>query len=757
MGKSLAEKVIALRWWIVGAWVAGAIALAVFVVEPDPAANELQTFLPVESASVRAADALAKSFPRSAGLSQAAIVVERRPGGSAGSGQAARLTDADLAALNGLAGRLRESLPEAFAGALPAGSLSVRAPGDFPGILGANPFVSGDGASAVAVVQIPATFVTIRAARVVDYVRRTVSESSFPAGLDVAVTGSAAFGADYAAAAKKSHSDTVWVTVVAVLVILLVVYRAPLAAGTVLATIALAATVAHFGLHIASHLGLHVGTAEKIFVFVLVFGVGVDYSLLYLSRFRESLEVSPGARAAAVALSATAATILASAGTDIAGLAMLSTARFKVFQTAGMAVPIGLAVALAAALTLVPAVVAIARRRLFWPSRRTGSIGSRRIWPAVAGVVAARPGVVLIVTLVALAVPASRAFRLDFVYDALTGLGSEYGSVRGREMTRRHWPVGQTSPTIVLLQARSPAPASELPAAAARLTVDLAKLDGVADVRSLAQPLGRAGVNPATGLLLGAAGEKVRAEYLSPDGRATRLDVVLTHPGFSIAAMDTLQQIQRSCRDALPDGVAADFSGVTAEMADIRTVTQSDFYRIAALVLAVVFLIVLLLLREPIVSAFMVGSMVLSYLAALGAAWWFFTGVCGLAGLDWKVEVFLFVVMLAVGVDYNIFLAARLSEESRRAGPREAARTAIIRTGGIISSAGLIMAAALGSLMISSISLFVQLGFAFAVGMLLETFIVRPLLLPAFAILTGRLGRRRRGTLPPGSAGAAGR
>ncbi len=745
MGKSLAEKVIALRWWIVGAWAAGAIALGVFVVAPDPAANELQTFLPVESASVRAAGALAKSFPRSAGLSQAAIVIERRRGGPAGSGRSARLTEADLAALNGLAGRLRESLPEAFAGVLPAGSLSVRAPGDFPAILGANPFVSGDGASAVAAVQIPATFVTIRAARVVEYVRRAVSESSFPTGLDVAVTGSAAFGADYAAAANKSHSDTVWVTVVAVLVILLVVYRAPLAAGTVLATIALAATVAHFGLQIASHLGLHVGTAEKIFVFVLVFGVGVDYSLLYLSRFRESLEVSPGARAAAaVALSATAATILASASTDIAGLAMLSTARFKIFQTAGMAVPIGLAVALAAALTLVPAVVAICRHRLFWPSRRTGFIGSRRIWPAVAGAVAARPGLVLIVTLAALAVPASQAFRLDFVYDALTGLGNEYGSVRGREMTRRHWPVGQTSPTIVLLQAHSPSPAKELPAAAARLTVALAKLDGVSDVRSLAQPLGRAGANPATGMLLGAAGEKVRAEYLSPDGRATRLDVVLTHPGFSIAAMDTLQRIQQACRSTLPDGVAADFSGVTAEMADIRAVTQRDFYRIAALVLTVVFLIVLLLLREPIVSAFMVGSMVLSYLAALGTAWWFFTGVCGSPGLDWKVEVFLFVVMLAVGVDYNIFLAARLSEESRRAGPREAARTAIIRTGGIISSAGLIMAAALGSLMISSISLFVQLGFAFAVGMLLETFLVRPLLLPSFAILTGRLGHRRK-------------
>ena len=111
-----------------------------------------------------------------------------------------------------------------------------------------------------------------------------------------------------------------------------------------------------------------------------------------------------------------------------------------------------------------------------------------------------------------------------------------------------------------------------------------------------------------------------------------------------------------------PSGVSAQFAGATAEMADIRAVTQQDFYRVAGLVLTVVFVIVLVLLRDAVLSAFMVASVVLSYLAALGISWWFFTGVCGAEGLDWKVEVFLFVVMLAVGVDYNIFLAARMAD-----------------------------------------------------------------------------------------------
>lgn len=745
MGKALAEKVVALRWAIVAAWIAAAAALAVFVPAPDPAANELQTFLPQESPSVQASAALARHFPRSAGLSRAVIVIERRLGHGPDA-RAAKLTGADLDGLDGLARRLRESLPEAFAKELPGSRLSVRSPGDFRLLARANPLVSADGASAIAVVHIPAAFTTIRSARVVEHIRRMAAEISFPEGLDVAVTGSAGFGADYAEATKRSHRNTLWVTLLAVTVILLAVYRAPLAAWTVLATISLAALVAHFGLHIAAHAGLHVGTGERIFVFVLLYGVGVDYSLLYLSRFREYLASSPQPAAAAVqALSATAPAILASSGTDIAGLAMLSAAAFEIFRTTGKVVPLALLVAAAATLTLVPAAAAIAGRRLFWPSRQVGHIGSRRLWPVVARVVTGRPGIVLAVAAIVLAIPASRAVRLNFVYDTLTGLSADYGAVRGREMARRHWPVGQASPTIVLLQAESGSAGKGLAALSEQLTEKLAQVEGVADVRSLQKPLGRRGKDIATELLLLAAAEQVRAEYLSGDARAARLEVVLTDPGFSNAAMATLLRVRQGCAEALPSGVSAHFAGATAEMADIRAVTQQDFYRVAGLVLAVVFVIVLVLLRDAVLSAFMVASVVLSYLAALGVSWWFFTGVCGAEGLDWKVEVFLFVVMLAVGVDYNIFLAARLAEESQRADIREAARMAIVKTGGIISSAGLIMAATLGSLMAGEISLLVQLGFAFAVGMLLDTFIVRPLLLPAFAVVTGRGGR---GMLP---------
>jgi RND superfamily putative drug exporter len=222
-----------------------------------------------------------------------------------------------------------------------------------------------------------------------------------------------------------------------------------------------------------------------------------------------------------------------------------------------------------------------------------------------------------------------------------------------------------------------------------------------------------------------------------------RLSVILDQTGFSLAAMDSLKRLQRTVegRSRRIGRTDVYLTGATAEMADIKAVTQGDFHRVALLALAVIFLMVVALLRDVWLSAFMVASTVLSYFATLGIAYWVFAGLLGQEGLDWKVEVFLFVVMVAVGVDYSIFLASRLSQEARRLPVRMATCRAIIHTGPVISSCGLIMAATLGSLMAGDLQLLRQLGLALAMGMLIDTFLVRPVLLPAFVVLSGRTGR----------------
>jgi RND superfamily putative drug exporter len=267
-------------------------------------------------------------------------------------------------------------------------------------------------------------------------------------------------------------------------------------------------------------------------------------------------------------------------------------------------------------------------------------------------------------------------------------------------------------------------------------------------VRSLTSPLGENNDLITRGILaLPVARKKVQKEYLSADKSAMRLEVVLDKPSLTLEAMDLVDSIRDTVAERLRlAGLNAriHLAGATPQMMDTRNVTRGDFYLIAGLALGVIFMIVWLLLRDVWLSAFMVASTVISYFAILGVSYWVFTGLFGAAGLDWKVRVFLFVVMVAVGQDYNIFLAARLSQEALFMEARRATRHAIIHTGPVISSCGLIMAATLGSLMTGDIVLLKQLGFALALGMLVDTFLVRSLVLPAFVALTGRTGKGGR-------------
>jgi RND superfamily putative drug exporter len=742
----LTDSLYRRRWIAAAAWPAVAVALALLVPRVDPMAVERRAFLPPDAPSRRAARELARAFPERAGLSEAVVVFERRGG---------RLTSDDLDAIARVAEKagqagLSEITPDELARA------TIRSPGDIPlpaaelpgGLLPRNPLVSpaGDeGQAALILIHVPASFITLYSARVVDHLHAAVRATRLPEGLCAAVTGSSGFGHDYAAAAQRSNRRTMFVTVAAVVCILLLVYRAPLAAMIPLTAISLAAVAALSLLRAGEHGGLHVGTAEEIFAFVLLYGAGTDYSLLLISRCRERLASgrSP-ARAVPTALAAVFPALAASAGTDAAGLLMLSFAEYEIFRTAGPAIAIAIGVALLAVLTLVPALLGIFGRAVFWPARTAKP--RRRFWTRVAAGVTARPGLVLLAVLPLLAVPAIRGAHLRWVYDTLAQVrvrpGAHVGgAAEGLEMARRHWPAGQVAPVRILLKTEQPQDAEAWRKLSERLTGALMELDGVRDVRSLSQPLGSESAGAGERLLAVLGATAVRDEYVGADGRAMRLEAALGEPAMTRTAMAELRRVREVLEaETAEPGLRAKvlIGGATAQTDDIRSVTRSDFHRVATLVLGVIFLVVLLLLRDALLAAMMVASTVLSYLATLGISHWVFTGLLGSAGLDWKVQVFLFVVIAAVGVDYNIFLAARYAEESRRHARRRAMRRALTFTGPVISSAGVIMAATLGSLMAGELVLMHQLGFALATGMLIDTFISRPLVLPAFIVLTRR-------------------
>ncbi|MDP7289121.1 MAG: MMPL family transporter, partial [Phycisphaerae bacterium] len=432
---------------------------------------------------------------------------------------------------------------------------------------------------------------------------------------------------------------------------------------------------------------------------------------------------------------------------------------------------------------------------IYWPAhpgRVTQKLATARsvLWQRIASIVTARPGTVLAIALALLAIPAVKGANLRWVYDTLADLDGSYEAAQGARTVQDHWPIGEIAPVNVLIESPDPIDNEKWLALSARATGVLGAVSGgngkaVHDIRSLTKPLG-GNINTATEAFLkmatasnppdapksqpkpsgvfdllqnGAkslAAELMRdrlrktrdtifTEYVSNDQTAMRIELILDKPAMTLQAMSIVESIRRDMAAMLADeNFKADIhiAGATAQTMDIRNVTSADFYRIAALALGVIFLIVWLLLKDVILSGFMVFSTLLSYWSTLGITYWAFTGLFGAAGLDWKVEIFLFVIMMAVGQDYNIFLAARVSQEARRMEPRRACRHAIIYTGPVISSCGLIMAATLGSLMVGDMALLKQLGFAMSLGMLLDSFVVRPLVLPAFIALTGRTGQQ---------------
>lgn len=772
---NLATFVNRFRWHLLLLWLAGIAALWLFVKPPDSTAGLTTELLPPEAPFSKAQAAMAENFRGRSALSEAVIVFERQDG---------PLTDKDKADIEAVA----KLLPKAGADGLAEDDLRelpVLTPGSTAMLGKHNPLVSPDGKAAFVKVSLPFNHTSTRTARIVNHIHAVLDGYQFQPGLDKranrAVTGSAGYGRDYVLATDRSHNNILIVTLIAVVLILLAVYRAPLAALVPLIGIGMA-TVLATKLTVLGHgIGLSSGTPERLFMMVLLYGAGVDYSLLFISRYRENLlELRPHGEAFIRGLNASAAAILSSATMTAAGLATLYFARFGVFHDVGPAIALALVVAAIASVTVVPAMVAIIGPRLFWPRRHEVSpavlqlvpavshapvrsaaqraICHERRWSAVARFVTRRPILVLVVTLVALAGPAWQSVSLKWGYNSQASLKSSYDAVRGVKMVERHWPSDELAPVNVLVAAPASQPDATWRSVCDKIMANVRKVEGVSNVRGFTLPLGMH-VDPVAALgpifvpgLMGMMEPippeklkemvigKARPEYLSDDSRAIRLYVMLKTGPQTPEALEAAARIRGAVERGLAEaGLAADvhLTGPTAETCDLRDTTQSDFRRTSLLALAIIFVIVVALLRDVVLSLFMVAATVLGYAATLGLTYWAFMAV-GVGGLDWEVEVFLFIVLVAVGQDYNIFFAVRLAQEGRALGPREATERALIHTGRVISSCGLIMAATLGSMLAGDVKMLQQLGFALALGMLIDTFVVRPLLLPSFIVLTQR-------------------
>lgn len=608
----------------------------------------------------------------------------------------------------------------------------------------------------------------IRVLREVERIVRS-AQSKAPPGLEIGITGSAAIGGDMLSAAAQSVANTHLTSILLVVTALLAIYRSPWLALVPLLTIGVSVSISFDLLallaawsraHPAFWPPVRVFTTTKIFVIVLLFGAGTDYCLFLTARFRELRSAGLDQRdAVSTALDRVGVALAASALTTIVGLAMMGWAEFGKFAYSGPAIAVCLAVTLVACLTLVPALLATRLGTAVSPRRKTNSLAApwQSVWQRLADGVLRRPGAILAVSVLLACPLAWVGWSVEVTYDLLGELGAERVSRQGTAILRRHFPPGEIGPLIVLAEH----PEGKLDSIEGQIRIaELAKplddLPGVAQVRSLYQPTGdRPGavrIFSSEGLqVLAAKGNPLtKAAFVSQAdglaGKVTRLFLILRDQPFSTQAVRTCDAVDKVLHRLQQDpdspwhDARFELLGPTSGIRDLERITVADRRRIQWLVAGAVLLVIIVLLRRPLICVYLIATVLFSYLVTMGITCLVFQWLRGdsYAGLDWKLPLFLFVILVAVGQDYNIYLVSRVFEEQKRLGQRTGLRRAIIQTGGIITSCGVIMAGTFISMTTGALRGIVELGFALSLGILLDTLVVRTILVPAFLALFAR-------------------
>ncbi|MFI8523839.1 MMPL family transporter [Promicromonospora sukumoe] len=563
---------------------------------------------------------------------------------------------------------------------------------------------------------------------------RETLAADLPEGIELYVTGPAGFSSDLVKAFAGIDGLLLGVALAAVLVILIIVYRSLLLPLAVLATSMFALCVALLTVwHLANSGVLLLSGQTQGILFILVIGAATDYALLYVARFREELLHTPDKWTATLrALRGSFEPILASGGTVIAGLLCLLFSELRSNSTLGPVAAVGIAFSMLAALTLLPALLLAFGRAAFWPRRpvydpdaaQSGALETG-LWGRVSRAIRARPRTIWITTAAVLAIGCIGITQLQAsgVPQSELVLGSSEAR-DGQERLAEHFPAGSGSPVYVI------APQEDLQRAADVLLADDG-IEGVAisaDTASATAPVTADGVQP-----FGPPGSPAPEPVVS-DG-AVLLQGTLGDAADSLAAEQTVRDLRSAYADELP---AALVGGESATDLDTNEASIRDRTVIVPIVLVVILLILMLLLRSILAPVLLILTTVLSFGTAMGVSALVFDGVFGFPGADPAVPLFGFVFLVALGIDYNIFLMTRVREESLVHGTREGVLRGLRLTGGIITSAGLVLAATFTALAVIPVLFLAQLAFIVAFGVLLDTFAVRSLLVPALAYDIGR-------------------
>jgi RND superfamily putative drug exporter len=699
------------KWVVLGIWTVAMLALFPLGSKlSDETEDDTQSFLPESAESTEVVRLLDEEFP--GGESTQGIIVYRRQGG---------LTDADKQTIAEQARELEE-MARPFQEATrttPVSDLDLSdyelpliRPPQVPFAKGSpSSLVSPDGDLAYTVLTVPTDFEN--AADWGKNVDEVVGEESN--GMEIILTGDLGFSVDSEEVFGDLDTTLLLATVLLVLVLLGAIYRSVLVALTPLLVVFFAYSVATALVYAMAKSGATVSSNGTTILIVLMFGVGTDYCLLLVSRYREELRrLEDKHDAMERAVARTGPTILASGLTVTLAMLTLTLADAQLTSTLGPVAAIGVFCGMVAGLTLLPALLTIFGRRGFWPRARVVQYDPehvaeqrRGIWRRVGDKVLERPAAALAVTTLAFVAGALGLIAYKVDYSTTTFFKKSVESVEGFELLEQEFPAGVLYPTTVLVERSDGQVTKE------DLNTAVRRLQGVDGVAS-ATPTGRA----------------------SNDGSMATIDVVLEDDPFTKDALNLVPEIRDSVSDLGP-GLTALVGGGSAIQYDFDQAIESDLRLIAPIALLVMAIILAILLRALVAPLVLIASVILSFLCTLGLSVLFIRYVVGDAGFDASIPTFAFIFLVALGIDYTIFLMARVREEARTHGTREGTLRALEVTGPVITSAGIILAGTFSVLMTLPVTYTFDLGFMVALGILLDTFIVRTIMVPAAVELIG--------------------
>ena len=652
-------------------------------------------------------------------------------------------------------------------------------------------------------------------------------------GLQAYLTGNTAIYQDMAASVQQTIDRTTIVTIILVAILLLIIYRSPIAIFLPLIAIGASFGVASGVISYLAQAGVKFSTLTQAYLVVVIFGVGTDYCLFLVSRFREELRRRERPEARASAITQITPVIAASALTVIVAFLSMGISRFGMDRTTGYALAIGVGVTLLAGMTLVPALMALFGKYLFWPGNPAAPKQEGRFgWHVIGDWVSKHPVWVAVPIVVVLLIPYAALPGLKRTADVMTQLPQNAESVKGFKILNAHFPAGELSPLYLLVES----PQGNMTGSAALQSIDtlaqsLQKVQGVSSVDYYNAPsnllsttamqlhqtgdaIGQGG-GADTMSLVGSAGQLLQSlalqypgilqspnfqqaeanlqalsaiatavppanptinqlqtavyalssnltglvsefnlqtstpftaflegTYFSTDKTTARINIVLSDDPYSSTAVTDVGRIRKTVAAEIPTttltGGASYLGGQSATQADVMAVNDSDFLKVVGLAILGILIVIIILLRSLLAPLYMVATVLLNYGTTLGLTTWVFLDLMKQGALIYMIPLFIFVILVALGADYNIFLVSRIREEAHQRPIKEAVSHAVANTGGVITACGIILAGTFATLMTAPLQVVLQIGVAIASGVLVDTFIVRALLVPSLATLAGR-------------------